>query len=117
VAETDTVANNNDWSKLEKDLDNKHPKAQEKDSDINSEVGQGAETGKVEEEATTRVTIEEIPDDAADTQNDKLIKMLKQIDTQTLKRRLSLDKLDNLDTDDEVSVDEKHNKTVNSKLE
>ena len=44
-----------------------------------------------------------ITDDEADTQNDKLVKILKRIDTQTLKRRLSLDKLDELDTDDEVS--------------
>lgn len=43
--------------------------------------------------------------DDEDKQNDNLVKMLKKIDTQTLKRRLSLDKLDDLDTDDESSLD------------
>jgi len=46
------------------------------------------------------------PDEASSeedaTLNNNIVKMLKKIDKQGLKKRLSLDKLDSLDTDDEV---------------
>ena len=63
------------------------------------EYGEPSESVQNKEKA---VENGDISDDDEDTQNDKLVKMLKKIDTQTLKRRLSLDKLDDLDTDDEV---------------
>ena len=62
-------------------------------------------TKPVSAEAETTACLEKgdkNSDDEAEKQNDNLVKMLKKIDTQTLKRRLSLDKLDDLDTDDEV---------------
>ena len=65
----------------------------------NEEKRELSESVQNEEKAVENV---DISDDDEDTQNDKLVKMLKKIDTQTLKRRLSLDKLDDLDTDDEV---------------
>ena len=69
-----------------------------------TETNRQTKTLAEETETAIQATNEDFAadDEEADAQNDKLVKMLKKIDTQTLKRRLSLDQLDDLDTDDEV---------------
>lgn len=54
---------------------------------------------------TEEVQLNDGEEEVQDSMSDNLVRMIKQIDTQTLKRRLDLDKLDeHLDTDDEVGT-------------